>query len=110
MVHDIVSTEDMYNVIIGNTGGALFDLYKNECRPCKQLANMLDKISIELDGKIDIYKINVENITGYEEFFPDISGVPSLFFKSEDDQAVLVCSGFVNLQTLRRNLNEVIKL
>ena len=39
---------------------ALIDFYATWCGPCKMLAPVLDELAEEYDGKIDIYKIDVD--------------------------------------------------
>ena len=39
---------------------ALIDFYATWCGPCKMLAPVLDELAEEYEGKIDIYKIDVD--------------------------------------------------
>ena len=40
---------------------ALIDFYASWCGPCKALSPVLDELAKEFDGKVDIYKVNVDN-------------------------------------------------
>ena len=58
---------------------AIIDFYATWCGPCKMLSPVLEELAAEYAGKIDIYKINVEE----EEELAGVSGVrsvPTLLF------------------------------
>jgi len=38
----------------------LIDFYADWCGPCKMVAPILEELSKEFDGKINIYKVNTE--------------------------------------------------
>lgn len=58
---------------------ALIDFYATWCGPCKMLAPTLDELAEEYEGKVDIYKINVEEEEELASVF-GIRSVPSLLF------------------------------
>ena len=39
---------------------AVIDFYADWCGPCKMVAPILDELSKEYEGKIDIYKVDTE--------------------------------------------------
>jgi thioredoxin len=58
---------------------AIVDFYASWCGPCKMLAPVLDQLSEEYAGKIDIYKVD----TGKEEELSrafNIVSIPTLLF------------------------------
>lgn len=69
---------------------AVIDFYAPWCGPCKMLSPILEELSEEYSGRIDIYKVNVDN----EEELSTLLGirsVPTLFFipmQSEPQKAI----------------------
>ena len=57
----------------------LIDFYASWCGPCKRLAPVLDELAKEYAGKIDIYKVNVDNEQELASLFR-IRSVPTLVF------------------------------
>lgn len=58
---------------------ALIDFYAIWCGPCKMLAPVLDELAGEYEGKVDIYKIDVDAEEELAALF-GIRSVPSLLF------------------------------
>ena len=58
---------------------ALIDFYASWCGPCKALSPMLDELAKEYAGKIDIYKVNVDDEQELASLFR-IRSVPTLVF------------------------------
>lgn len=58
---------------------ALIDFYAPWCGPCKMLSPVLDELSEEYAGKVDIYKVNVDEQEELSMIF-GIRSVPTLIF------------------------------
>lgn len=58
---------------------ALIDFYADWCGPCKMLAPILEQLSEEYAGKIDIYKIDTEAEQELSAAF-GIRSIPSMLF------------------------------
>lgn len=61
------------------TKPALIDFYADWCGPCKMVAPILEQLSAEYQGKLDIYKVNTENERELSAVF-GIQSIPSLLF------------------------------
>lgn len=58
---------------------ALIDFYASWCGPCKALAPILEEVSDEYEGKVDIYKIDIDEEPELASIF-GIRSVPTLIF------------------------------
>ena len=58
---------------------AVIDFYASWCGPCKMLSPILEDLSEEYSGKIDIYKVNVDSEEELSALF-GIRSVPTLLF------------------------------
>lgn len=58
---------------------ALIDFYASWCGPCKALSPILDELANEYAGKVDIYKVNVDDERELASLFR-IRTVPTLLF------------------------------
>ena len=58
---------------------ALIDFYASWCGPCKALSPVLDELAKEYAGRVDIYKVNVDDERELASLFR-IRTVPTLMF------------------------------
>ena len=63
----------------------LIDFYADWCGPCKMVAPVLEQLSEEYKGKINIYKVNTEIEQELASVF-GIRSIPSLLFCPKDEQ------------------------
>jgi thioredoxin 1 len=57
----------------------LIDFYADWCGPCRITSPILEELAKEYDGKIDIYKVNVDNEKELSSVF-GISGIPAFLY------------------------------
>ncbi len=58
---------------------AVIDFYADWCGPCKTLSPIIDELSVEYAGKIDIYKVDTEQEQELAAMF-GIRSIPSILF------------------------------
>jgi thioredoxin 1 len=61
----------------------IIDFYADWCGPCRMVAPILEEISKEYDGKINVYKVDTEQEQELAALF-GIRSIPSLLFVPKD--------------------------
>jgi thioredoxin len=67
---------------------AIIDFYADWCGPCKIAAPILEEISQEFAGKIDVYKIDTEREKELAAVF-GIRGIPAFLYIPKDGRPVM---------------------
>jgi thioredoxin len=86
----------------------LIDFYADWCGPCKMVAPVLEELSEEYDGKLDIYKVNTEEQKELSAIF-GIQSIPSLLFVPKDGQPQMAM-GALPKDTLEQAFKDVLKV
>lgn len=84
----------------------LIDFYADWCGPCKMVAPILEELSKEFDGKINIYKVNTEEQQELAAAF-GIQSIPSLLFCPKDGKPQMAM-GALPKQAMTDAINEVL--
>lgn len=83
---------DFESIVLKSSEPVLVDFFTDWCMPCKMLSPILEEISKELDGQLNIIKINIEedfNAKLVETYA--IKGVPTMMlFKDGKLQDTMV--------------------
>lgn len=61
------------------TRPALIDFYASWCGPCQRLSPIIDELAEEYDGKVDIYKVDVDAEEDLARLFK-IRSIPTLVY------------------------------
>ena len=67
---------------------AIIDFYADWCGPCKMVAPILEELSDEYAGKINIYKVDTEKEQELSSVF-GIRSIPSILFIPKDGQPMM---------------------
>ena len=67
---------------------AIIDFYANWCGPCKMVAPVLEELSNEYNGKLNIYKVDTEVEQELSAVFR-IRSIPSILFIPKEDHPML---------------------
>ena len=63
----------------------VIDFYADWCGPCKKVAPIMEDIAREYEGKVLVYKVNVDKDLKLPTIFK-VSSIPTVFFLPKDGQ------------------------
>ncbi len=84
----------------------IIDFYADWCQPCKIVSPILEELSKEYDGKINIYKVNTEEQTELAGAF-GIRSIPSLLFCPKEGQPQMAM-GALPKESLEKAISDVL--
>jgi len=87
---------------------AIIDFYADWCGPCKMVAPILEELSKEYDGKLNIYKVNTEEQQELAAAF-GISSIPSLLFIPKDEKPQLA-AGALPKNKFQEVIRDILKV
>tara|TARA_B100000767_G_C19730949_1_gene521648 strand:+ start:1120 stop:1521 length:402 start_codon:yes stop_codon:yes gene_type:complete len=87
---------------------AIIDFYADWCGPCKMIAPILEELSNEYAGKINIYKVDTEAEQELAAAFA-IRSIPSMLFIPMNEQPQM-SNGALPKQELQKLIQEVLKV
>jgi thioredoxin len=86
----------------------LIDFYADWCGPCRMVAPLLEELSKEYDGKLNIYKVNTEEERELSAAF-GIQSIPSLLFVPSQGQPQMAM-GALPKETFIKAFKDVLKV
>jgi thioredoxin len=87
---------------------AIIDFYADWCGPCKMIAPVLEELSNDYVGKINIYKVDTEVEQELAAAFA-IRSIPSMLFIPMSEQPQMA-NGALPKQELHKLIKEVLKV
>ncbi len=84
----------------------IIDFYADWCAPCRALTPVLEELSQEYEGKVDIYKIDTEAEQELAGMF-GIRSIPSILFVPQDGQPQMA-TGALPKETLKKAIADVL--
>jgi len=85
---------------------AIIDFYADWCGPCKMVAPILEELSTEYNGKINIYKIDTEAEQELAAAF-NIRSIPSMLFIPMNGQPQMAV-GALPKDALKNTISKVL--
>ena len=87
---------------------AIIDFYADWCGPCKTVAPILEQLSNEYEGKVDIYKVDTEAERELSAMF-QIRSIPSMLFIPKDGQPQMAV-GALPKSSIESAMKDVFKI
>ena len=80
-------TDDTFELdVLRAEGPVLVDFWAEWCGPCKQIAPSLDEISEELEGKVSLAKVNIDENPETPSKY-GVRGIPTLMLFKDGEVA-----------------------
>lgn len=74
---EIVTNENFKELVLESSGPVLVDFFANWCGHCQKLLPLMDEVAAEMDGKINVMKVNVDESRELSQKY-DIKGLPTM--------------------------------
>ena len=87
-VYDLDKVDDNGELKFLGKKPVLIDFYATWCGPCRALEPILDELSTEYDGEVDIYKVNTEDEMELSAAF-GVMSLPTLLFIPMEGKPVI---------------------
>jgi thioredoxin len=85
---------------------AVIDFYADWCGPCKMVAPVLEELSKEYEGRLNIYKVNTEDQRQLAGLF-GISSIPSILFIPMDGKPQMA-AGALPKESFKQAFNDIL--
>lgn len=86
----------------------IIDFYADWCAPCRQLSPLIEEISKEYEGKIDVYKVDTEKEKDLARIM-GITALPTILFIPVEGSPQVVM-GALPKESLEQAISEVLKV
>ncbi len=84
---------------------AVIDFYADWCAPCKAVAPILEELSEQYDGEVDIYKVDTEAEQELSSVF-GIRSIPSILFVPTGSKQPMMQAGALPKEALEEVINK----
>lgn len=87
---------------------AIIDFYADWCGPCKMVAPILEELSQEFEGKLNIYKVDTDAEQELAQVF-GIQSIPSMLFVPVDEKPQMAV-GALPKDSIMQAMKEVLSV
>ena len=86
---------------------ALIDFFASWCGPCQRLSPIIDELAEEYAGKVDIYKVNVDDEETLAKIFK-VRSIPTLVYIPKDNESPTIQAGGKTKAELKELINSIL--
>lgn len=102
-----IADDDFEQEVLASDTPAVVDFYSTTCPPCQVMSGLLSEIGSEYAGKVNVFKLNVNNSPETARMY-QIQSVPTLvFFKNHRPLDKVV--GLLPLMPLKEKIENLLK-
>ena len=100
---EITLTKENYSEVVEKSEKpVIIDFWATWCGPCKMISPFVEQVKEELEGKADVFKVDIDHNEGLCERF-SVSAVPTLLFFKDGELADKIV-GAVNKEMMEEKL------
>lgn len=74
---EIISSADFQEKVLNSSKPVLVDFFASWCAPCHMLAPTLDELATEVEGRAEVYKIDIDKSPDMAQRY-GVTSVPTL--------------------------------
>lgn len=98
----VINNNEFQTEVINNNGVVLVDFFATWCGPCKMVAPVLDALSSEMEGKVTILKVDIDQSMELAQQYKIMSVPTMMVFK--DGKPVETIMGFQPKESIKAKL------
>ena len=99
----VINDEIQFEEII-KKGVTLVDFYANWCGPCKMLAPFIEEVAENYNGKVNVCKVDVDNVESLAYKY-NVRSIPTLIY-FKDGKVKEISVGFQDKKVIEDKLNK----
>jgi len=89
------------------TTPCVIDFYADWCGPCKQIAPLLEELSEEYEGKVNIYKVDADTYAEIAMLF-NIRSIPTILFIPVGDNKPQMSIGSLPKSSIKEAIERIL--